>query len=113
MTTALDFCNWLQGVLDAHSFTAPDEGLNKRQIDAIQKKLSEAFVHEIDPSFPPALQTALHEAHKPPQPKVSLGFPSDKPVFIDGVKMGKDGVTPDSGNYFDPNSWEHVPGARC
>lgn len=42
--------------------------------------------------------------------------PSQHPLsfqFVNGVKMGYDGETPDRGVHFDTNSEEYVPGARC
>lgn len=90
MLNASGFCHWLSGVLDMKA----DSGLTVDEVTLVRKRLSEAFLNDIDQQYPPEQQAALHAAHI-------------------GVKMGRDGVTPDTGLHFDKNSWEYEPGARC
>jgi hypothetical protein len=93
---SIGFCNWLSGVLEANSETT----LNEKQVALIRERLSDAFIHDIDKTFPPEQQHALHDAHTGTQ-------------IVNDVKMGRDGVRPDSGMHFDMNSWNYEPGARC
>lgn len=98
------FCNWLSGVLEMN------ETLTPQQITLVKSRLSDAFLHDIDQTFPADQQAALHAAH--------VGLPEGVEIiggvtYIKGVKMGRDGVTPDRETHFDPNSWNYEPGARC
>lgn len=91
------FCSWLRGWFDIEN----PKSINMSQFLAITNRLEAEFEHVIDPSYPAEQQDDLNAAH------------AAKPVFVDGIKMGKDGVTPDSGLHFDKNSWNYAPGARC
>lgn len=66
--TSRDFCYWLQGFFEI-SKKGWVEGLDKDQVDMIQRHLAMVFKHEIDPSMgPPEHQAALNEIHKPKSP---------------------------------------------
>lgn len=95
------FCNWLSGVLEMN------ETLSTEQVALIKSRLSDAFLHDIDKTFPADQQAALHAAHTGGKEVI------DGITYINGVKMGRDGVTPDTGMHFHTNSWNYEPGARC
>jgi hypothetical protein len=89
-----EFCQWLRELFQHDN----PPTLEEETLGAIRQQLSREFIHVIDPSYPAEQQpmlNAIHASGKPP------------------VKMGKDGVTPDSGLHWDPNSYNYVPGARC
>jgi hypothetical protein len=101
--TPSGFCCWLRNWF--HHENPPV--LGDESITAIRDELQKEFIHVIDPSYPNqdvlnAIHGSVTPAGRPPIKQ------SDKPVM-----MGKDGVTPDSGLHFDPNSHSYVPGARC
>lgn len=63
--TSRDFCYWLQGFFEIRSAGKETGGLDKGQVDAIQKHLSLVFKHEIDPSYgDDDHQQALNEIHQ-------------------------------------------------
>lgn len=89
-----EFCQWLRELF-VHD-NPPT--LEEEALGAICEHLSREFIHVIDPSYPAEQQPKLNAIHDAVKPK---------------VKMGKDGVTPDSGLHWDPNSENYEPGARC
>lgn len=56
---ASGFCHWLQGVLDMSEI-----GLSNDQVNIVQTRLSEAFVEDIDKTFPAEIRPQLAAAHK-------------------------------------------------
>ncbi len=55
-----DFAYWLMGFFEINGKSEP---LTAEQTEIIKRHLSMVFAHEIDPSFPPAQQSALNHLH--------------------------------------------------
>ena len=56
------FCNWLQGVLEANP--TPETGISATTTAMIKTRLSDAFLHDIDQTYPKEQRPHLQAAHK-------------------------------------------------
>lgn len=59
-----NFCNWLNGFLDAHE----ESDMNQLKTGKILEKLRLEFLQTIDPSYPKFLQARLSQAHNKETP---------------------------------------------
>lgn len=56
---SVEFCYWLQGLFEL----GQPVSLDAEQTASVKAHLAMVFVHEIDPSYPPAQKPALDAAH--------------------------------------------------
>lgn len=64
--TSRDFCYWLQGFFEINGSSGNKyQDVTSGQVECIQKHLKMVFVTEIDPSFKPAITSALNDIHNP------------------------------------------------
>lgn len=74
---AHEFCYWLQGLFEL----ASPEALSAEQTATIKRHLDMVFIHDIDPKYPAAEQSALNDAHNAKPAKIGGHDPITGAVF--------------------------------